>query len=108
MPDLLYSDDTVVEALNPDAAVRLADLFKALADPTRVRIVGVLLDGELPVGVIAEAVGMSASAVSHQLRSLRQLNLVKFRRDGRHIYYTLDDAHVRDLFEQSLLHVTHG
>ncbi|MCA9906834.1 MAG: helix-turn-helix transcriptional regulator, partial [Anaerolineae bacterium] len=54
------------------------------------------------------AVGMSQSAISHQLRYLRQLNLVRFRKEGRHVYYALDDDHVRELFAQGLLHVEHG
>ena len=75
----------------------LADLFSALSDPTRLRIISVLLEGELNVGDIASQLGMTESAVSHQLRGLRQLHLVRSRKDGRQVYYAVDDDHV-DLF----------
>lgn len=89
-------------------AVRLAETFKALSDPTRVRIVSLLADAELCVCDLAAALGMNQSAVSHQLRTLRGLRLVRRRREGRQIYYTLDDEHVADLFRRGLEHVTHG
>lgn len=96
------------ETIEADIAVRLAELFKVLGDPNRVRIVSLLLDHELCVHDLTQALGMSQSAVSHQLRALRQLQLVKHRKEGRHVYYTLDDDHVRTMFAQGLLHVTHG
>jgi DNA-binding transcriptional ArsR family regulator len=89
-------------------AIRLAEAFKALSDPTRVRIVSLLAEAELCVCDLAAALGMSQSAVSHQLRSLRDLRLVRWRRDGRQIFYTLDDEHVADLFRRGLEHVLHG
>jgi DNA-binding transcriptional ArsR family regulator len=79
--------------LDETAAMRLAEVFKALSDPSRVRIV---------------ALEMSQSAVSHQLRTLRDLRLVRWRREGRQIFYTLDDEHVADLFRMGLDHVSHG
>jgi len=90
------------------SAVHLADTFRALSDPTRVRIVSVLTETELCVCDLAAALGMSQSAVSHQLSTLRALRLVRWRRDGQHIYYTLDDEHVADLFRRGLDHVMHG
>ena len=91
---------------DPDA-IRLAELFGALSDPTRVRIVSLLLKAELCVCDLAAALGMSQSAVSHQLRTLRDLRLVRWRRDGRQIFYALDDEHVADLFRRGLEHVAH-
>jgi ArsR family transcriptional regulator len=73
-----------------------------------VRIVSLLADAELCVCDLAVALGMSQSAVSHQLRTLRDLRLVRWRREGRQIYYALDDDHVADLFRRGLDHVAHG
>jgi len=89
-------------------AVRLAETFKALSDPSRVRIVSLLAESELCVCYLAAALDMSQSAVSHQLRTLRDLHLVRWRREGRQIFYALDDEHVTDLFQRGLDHVTHG
>ena len=94
--------------LEDATAVRLAETFKALSDPTRVRIVSLLAKAELCVCDLAAALDMSQSAVSHQLRTLRNLQLVRWRRDGRQVFYTLDDEHVGDLFQRGLDHVTHG
>ena len=86
----------------------LADLFSALSDPTRLRIISVLLEGELNVGDIASQLGMTESAVSHQLRGLRQLHLVRSRKDGRQVYYAVDDGHVARLYRLGMDHVEHG
>jgi DNA-binding transcriptional ArsR family regulator len=94
--------------VDESTAGRLADTFKALSDPTRLRIVSLLAGAELCVCDLAAALGMSQSAVSHQLRTLRDMRLVRWRRDGRQILYTLDDEHVADLFRRGLDHVTHG
>jgi len=89
-------------------ATRLAQLFKALSDPTRVRIMSALAHTELCVYDLAATLGMSQSAVSHQLRRLRELHLVRYRKAGRHVYYQLDDEHVFELFQGGLEHITHG
>ena len=86
----------------------LADLFSALSDPTRLRIISLLLEGELNVGDLAAHLNMTVSAVSHQLRGLRQLHLVRSRKDGRQVYYALDDDHVARLYRLGLDHVEHG
>jgi len=86
----------------------LADLFSALSDPNRLRIISVLLDGEMNVGEIAAKLMMTESAVSHQLRGLRQMRLVRGRRVGRQVFYTLDDDHVAKLYRMGLDHVDHG
>ena len=88
-------------------ATRLADIFKALADPTRLRIVSVLAQTELCVCDLAATLGMTQSAVSHQLRLMRDMRLVKSRKEGRMVYYALDDEHIRDLFQRGLDHIEH-
>jgi ArsR family transcriptional regulator, lead/cadmium/zinc/bismuth-responsive transcriptional repressor len=94
--------------LNELTSTYLADLFSALSDPTRLRIISVLLEGELNVGEIAARLEMSESAVSHQLRGLRQMKLVRGRKEGRQVFYTLDDDHVAKLYRMGLEHVGHG
>ena len=88
-------------------ATYLADIFKALADPTRVRIISILAQTELCVCDLAATLGMTQSAVSHQLRLMRQMRLVKNRKKGRMVYYSLDDEHIQDLFQRGLEHVEH-
>lgn len=84
---------------------RLADLYKMFADPTRVKIMYTLSGGELCVQDIAEALDMTQSAISHQLSILRQARLVKSRRDGRSIRYSLDDDHVEWILAKGMEHV---
>jgi len=88
-------------------AYGLAETFQALADPSRVRLISALLNGELCVYDLAALLGMSQSAVSHQLRLLRNLHLVKNRKTGRTVFYSLDDEHIRDLFQRGLDHYKH-
>lgn len=88
-------------------AERLAQIFQALSDPSRVRLISALNAGELCVCDLAAVLGMTQSAVSHQLRSLRDQHLVRARKAGRVVYYALDDSHIRDLFERGLEHITH-
>ena len=95
--------------IDPAEAVRLADLFRLLGDSTRARILFALLEaGELCVCDIAEAVKTPESTVSHALRLLRTAGIVRNRRAGRMIHYSLDDAHVRMLLDLSLTHLRHG
>lgn len=86
---------------------QLSESFKALADPTRIRILSNLSRRELCVCDLAAVLGMTQSAVSHQLRFLKALRIVKFRRDGNTIYYTCDDAHIIGLLQMAQDHVTH-
>jgi ArsR family transcriptional regulator len=86
----------------------LAEVFALMGDPTRLRIVAALAVRELCVCDLAATIGQSESAVSHQLRLLRTLGLVRSRRDGRLVYYALDDDHVATLYAQALDHVAHG
>ena len=83
----------------------IADLFKGFADPTRVHILCILAEGEQCVGDIAEAVQISQSAISHQLRMLKQMHLIKFRREGKNILYSLADDHVKTILQMGLEHV---
>ena len=93
-------------ALMPARTVgALADTFRVLGDPTRVRILDALSTGELCVCDIATLVELSESAVSHQLRLLRGMRLVRSRRAGRLVFYALDDQHIIELFQQALTHV---
>lgn len=85
--------------------IDLADLFKMFGDSTRVKILCALQHSDMCVCDIAVLLGMTKSAVSHQLRQLRQTRLVRNRRDGKVVYYSLDDEHVSTVFEQGLLHV---
>ena len=96
---------TRADLLNPQAVEALAETFKALGDSTRVRILDAVFRAELCVGDIAELLGLSESAVSHQLRILRGLRLVRPRRAGQQVFYSLDDQHIVRLFAQGLEHV---
>lgn len=97
--------DTLLDSLRASA---LADLLRAMGDTNRIRIISLLMDHELCVHDIADLLDMSQSAISHQMRALRQMRLVRARKDGRHVYYSLDDEHVRHLFAVGLEHVDEG
>ena len=88
-----------------DTLYKLADLFKTFGDPTRIRILYTLAIGELCVCDIAETLSMTQSAISHQLRVLKQMSLVRGRRDGKTIYYSLADSHVSTIMAQGLDHI---
>lgn len=83
----------------------LADLFKVLGDSTRVKILCALFQAEMCVCDIAALLGMNQSAISHQLRVLKQARLVKYRKDGKVVYYSLEDEHVKRIFDQGLIHI---
>ncbi len=105
--EVLYVDEPRVKAVAaqmPDerAVQAAANIFKVLGDPTRVRIILALSRAELCVCDLAALLGLSISAVSHQLRLLRSLGLVKYRRQGRLAYYSLDDEHVAGLLQETL------
>ncbi len=86
----------------------LAELFKVLGDHTRVRILQALAASELAVCCLADLLHLSPSAVSHQLRILRAAKIVKYRKEGKNVYYSLDDQHVEHLIKEGLEHVLHG
>lgn len=88
-----------------DTMGHIAELFKGFADPTRVHILALLLaEGELCVTDISERVAVSQSAISHQLRLLKQMHLIKFRREGKNILYSLSDDHVKTILQMGLEH----
>ncbi len=86
----------------------LAGLFKVFGDSTRVKILCALSQSEMCVCDIAVLLGMTKSSISHQLRVLKQARLVKYRREGKVVYYSFDDDHVKNIFDQGLLHITEG
>ena len=85
----------------------LAEFVKIFGDATRIRILQTLLEGERNVGDLADVLEMSQSAVSHQLRVLRQNDLVKYRKEGKTVFYSLDDEHIRMVLEQGMTHLRH-
>jgi DNA-binding transcriptional ArsR family regulator len=108
--DVPYVSPDVMERVRPAlvderSAAALAATFAVLGDPTRVRLLDALAQRELCVCELAELVGLTESAVSHQLRLLRSLRLVRSRRAGRMVYYALDDDHIRMLLTQGRTHI---
>lgn len=85
----------------------VADFFKVFGDSTRIKLLHLLLEREMCVGDIAERLDMTQSAVSHQLRVLRQNDLVKYRKEGKTVYYSLDDSHVENVLRQGIEHIKH-
>ena len=94
-----------IDAIPESELERLALTFKVLGDPTRLKIFVALSGGEMCVCDLAAYLGLSESAVSHQLRILRNLKIVRYRREGKVVYYRLDDHHVSTLINQTLEHV---
>ena len=96
-------------ALPEDVALDLVETFRLLSDPGRLRLIAALLEAEeLCVCDLAEVTGLSQTACSHNLRLLRAQRLVRYRRRGRNVYYTLDDDHIRDLLDVARAHAAHG
>ena len=93
--------------MNKQKQERIAELFKGFADVTRIQILMLLLDGEMCVNDIAQAVELTQSAISHQLRLLKQMHLIKYRREGKNILYSLADDHVLTIIQMGLEHISH-
>ncbi|MVO99047.1 ArsR/SmtB family transcription factor [Paenibacillus lutrae] len=93
--------------LPPQTVDSVSQIFKALSDPSRIKILYLLSQEECSVNHIAELLNMTPSAVSHQLSLLKVLRLVKFRRDGKTLYYSCDDEHVLSLLKQTIQHIEH-
>jgi ArsR family transcriptional regulator len=91
-----------------DDAANIARVFQALSDPTRVRLVSAMITTELCVCDLSMLLGMTQSAISHQLRILRDMRLVRSRKEGRIVFYALDDDHIRELFTRTKEHLQHG
>ena len=95
----------MVEEIDEEILYDLADLFKVFSDTTRIKILFALMDKDLCVADIAETIGASQSAVSHQLRILKQARLVKFQREGKNVIYALSDDHVHTMLDQGMTHI---
>jgi len=95
-----------LSVLNERIGARVAELFRAFSDTSRVRIMSTLLNDEKNVSTLAELVGISESAVSHHMRGLRQMHLVTARREGKEVYYRVEDEHIIALLQQGIRHVT--
>ena len=102
----LVSDEHI--KLNDLQAQQVAELFNILGDVSRVKIIAALLKGSLNVQALADEVGISPSGISHHMRSLRQMNLVRAHKQGRQVFYSLVDQHVEQLFQRGVDHVLHG
>jgi DNA-binding transcriptional ArsR family regulator len=103
------ADVSVVKSnlVDEQTAMSMADLFKTLGDPTRVKLIHALVQSELCVHELTQVLEMGQSAVSHQLRFLRNMRIVKRRKVGKTVYYSLDDDHIVQLFTQTLQHLKH-
>lgn len=97
----------IIEELENDFLRDVAEFFKVFGDATRIRILQSLLTGEKNVTELADLLEISQSAISHQLRVLRQNNLVKYRKEGKTVFYSLDDEHVQTILEQGMVHICH-
>ncbi|MGE6720565.1 ArsR/SmtB family transcription factor [Peribacillus frigoritolerans] len=97
----------LTDNLDEETLFIVSQTFKALSDPTRLRILHLLFHGEYSVNDIADKLSLLQSTVSHQLRFLKNLRLVKFRREGTTLFYTHDDEHVLDLLKQAIEHANH-
>jgi ArsR family transcriptional regulator, lead/cadmium/zinc/bismuth-responsive transcriptional repressor len=94
--------------LDEHQAAHVAELFRAFSDTSRVRIMAVLVFQEMNITALAEVVGISESAISHHMRGLRQMRIVQSRRDGKEVYYRVEDEHIIELFQQGVRHVRSG
>jgi ArsR family transcriptional regulator len=94
--------------LDDRTAGDVAELFRALSDTSRIKLMATLIGGETNVGALAQTAGLSESAVSHHMRNLRQLRMVRARKTGRQVFYALDDQHIIDLFLRGVAHVQSG
>lgn len=101
----MTNESKIIEVPDLEVLFELADLFKVFGDSTRLRIMYAISGEEMSVMGIAESLGMEQSTISHQLRILRQNKLVRVRREGKQIYYALDDDHVKKIIEMGLDHL---
>lgn len=91
--------------LDEHTAAHVAELFRAFSNTSRVRILSAIVEQEVNTSTLAELIGVSESAISHHMRGLRQMRLVKSRREGKEVYYRVTDSHVIELFKQGVKHV---
>lgn len=92
-------------ALDEHTAAHVAEIFRAFSDTSRIRILSVIVEREVNISTLAKMVGITESAVSHHMRGLRQMRIVQARRDGKEVYYCVDDPHIIALFQQGVRHV---
>lgn len=92
-------------SLDEHIAAHVAELFRAFSDTSRVRILHAILESEMNISALAELVGISESAVSHHMRGLRQMHIVRARRDGKEVFYSVVDPHIVALFQQGIRHI---
>ena len=109
--EFMHAHDEIVERVQKempgeDTLYDLTELFRIFGDSTRIRILYVLFEAEMCVCDIAQLLGMTQSAISHQLRALKQSKLVKYRREGKQVYYALADGHVRTILDQGIEHIS--
>jgi DNA-binding transcriptional ArsR family regulator len=95
-------------SVTPAIASDLASLFEALSDPTRILILATLVEGEIGVGELVVRIGLTKSAVSHQLRGLRDKRIIRTRKQGRNVFVCLDDEHIIELYKRGLDHILHN
>ena len=91
--------------LDEHTAAHVAEIFRAFSDTSRVRILSAIVEKEVNIAALAKIVGITESAVSHHMRGLRQMRIVRARRDGKEVYYSVDDPHIIALFQQGVRHV---
>ena len=94
--------------LDEHTAAHVAELFRAFSDTSRVRILSALIGAEMNISALAAVVGISESAISHHMRGLRQMRLVQSRRDGKEVFYRIEDEHIIALFQQGVEHIRNG
>jgi len=103
-----YKHNASSSILNENLATQVAELFRAFSDTSRVRILSALVSKEMNISMLAEVIGISESAVSHQIRGLRQMRIVQSHRNGKEVYYRVLDDHIIALFQQGVNHVQNG
>jgi DNA-binding transcriptional ArsR family regulator len=91
--------------LDEHTAAHVAEIFRAFSDTSRVRILSAIIEKEVNIAALAKIVGITESAVSHHMRGLRQMRIVRARRDGKEVFYRVDDPHIITLFKQGVAHV---
>ena len=105
------NENIVLEAkdhmLSADVYDKVVGFFKIVGDPTRCKIISILKKNEICVGDISNVLSMTKSSISHQLSKMKEHGVVKSRKDGKEVYYSLDDAHVAEIFEITVEHITH-
>jgi DNA-binding transcriptional ArsR family regulator len=111
--DFIHAHEDIVQRVqksipSEDTLYDLAELFRIFGDSTRIRILYVLFESEMCVCDIAQLLGMTQSAISHQLRALKNARLIKSRRDGKTVFYSLADSHVRTIIDQGRDHISEG